>query len=94
MNILNLIPVAQAQNIDSVTDVIQLIRNVSGYFSTIFFILAGIFLILAAFSYLQSGGDDKKIGVAKQRVIYAAVAIGVAILSSSMEAIIRTLLTV
>lgn len=94
MNILNLVPVAHAANIDSVADLVQLVTNVAGYFSTVFYILAGVFLILAAFAYLQSGGEEKKVATAKQRVIYAAVAIAVAILSSSMRLIVDSLLTV
>lgn len=49
-------------------------------------------IILAAFSCLFAAGDEEKVKTAKQRIIYAAVAIIVALLAVGFESIIKTFL--
>lgn len=102
MNIINyLVPVASAafnpstpgsSSITDVQGIIDLVKKIGGYISAVFYILAAVYLILAAFAYLQSGGEPAKIATAKNRVIYAAVAIAVAVLSTSMGTIIGSIL--
>lgn len=59
---------------------------------SIFLIIAVIFLLLAAFKYLTSGGDSAKVGEATKAVIYAAVAIGVALLAASVRFLVQDFL--
>jgi hypothetical protein len=51
-----------------------------------------MFIIFAAFSYLTAGGDPEQVSKAKSRIIYAAVAIAVALLAVGFEVIIRNFL--
>ncbi len=58
----------------------------------IFFIIAVLFILFAAFSYLTAGGEAESINKAKTQIIYAAVAIAVALLAVGFEQIIANFL--
>jgi hypothetical protein len=55
---------------------------------TLFLALTVLFFIMAAVSYLTSGGDPAKVKKANSKLIYAIVAIVVAILAFSLKTII------
>lgn len=68
-----------------------LLGIVEAIFNILFIALmlfAGIFIILAAFSYLTAGGDAEKIQAANKKVIYAAVAVAVAIFAKAIPFIV------
>lgn len=69
--------------------VLDLLDSAVYWLFNIFLILAVVFLLFAAFKYLMSGGDATKVGEATRAVIYAAVAIGVALLSASVTSLVR-----
>lgn len=77
----------------SVTGIVDVIRNVIKWIYIIFFIIAVLFILMAAFTYLSAGGDAEKVNTAKNKLIYAAVAIAVALLAIGFETIIRTFLS-
>ncbi len=79
-------------NVTTVGGLVDVIRNIVRWVYIIFFILAVMFIIFAAFSYLTAGGDPEQVGKAKSRIIYAAVAIAVALLAVGFEVIIRNFL--
>ena len=56
---------------------------------TVFLIIAVIMILVAAFRYLFSGGDPGKVAAATKAVIFAAVAIAVALLSISIRFIVQ-----
>ncbi len=72
--------------------VLGLLQNVVSWLFSIFLIVAVIFLLIAAFKYLTSGGDASKVSEATNAVIYAAVAIGVALLAASVTFLVRDFL--
>ncbi|HEY4523958.1 MAG TPA: hypothetical protein VJK04_03760 [Candidatus Paceibacterota bacterium] len=74
--------------------VIGILNTVVKWTFTVFLIVAVIFIIIAAFRYLFSGGDPAAVKKATQTVVFAAVAIAVALLSVSIEFLIRQLLSV
>ena len=78
--------------IQSLGDVQKVLNSVATWLSTFFFIIAIIFIILAAFQYLTASGDEDKIKKAKQQLIYAIVAIVVALLATGIDNIIGTFL--
>ena len=71
--------------IQSIQDVESLLNRILNIVFVIFFIIAVLFIILAAFGYLTAGGDDEKIKSAKQKLIYAIVAIVVALLATGID---------
>ena len=86
------IPGIQQTGPTTVGGLVDILRNVVRWIYIIFFILAVMFIIFAAFSYLTAGGDPEQVSKAKSRIIYAAVAIAVALLAVGFEVIIRNFL--
>jgi uncharacterized membrane protein len=58
---------------------------------TILLILAVIFILMAAFKYLTAQGDAEKISGAHRMLIYAVVAIAVALLAQGLRFIVGEL---
>lgn len=71
--------------------IVALLRIVANWMFTILLLLAVIFIIYAAFIYLTSAGDTEKAGKGHKIIIYAAVAIGVAILAKGLVFIVAQL---
>ena len=55
-------------------------------------VLASVFILVAAYYYLTSGGSDEKLAKAKNLIIYAVVSIVVAFLARGIVFIAQTLL--
>ncbi|OGG37957.1 hypothetical protein A2127_00910 [Candidatus Jorgensenbacteria bacterium GWC1_48_12] len=76
------------------SDILGLIRTITNWFAAVFFAIAVIFIILAAFGYLTAGGDEEKVGSAKKKLVYAVVAIVVAALAFFIPRIVLDILNV
>ncbi len=85
-------PGTPASDIDSLCDVINLIKTISNWLIFFLITLAVIFVILAAFKYLTAGGDAEKVSVANKQIIYAAVAVAVGLLAYAVPAIVKAFL--
>ncbi len=64
--------------------------TVVGWIFTGLVVLAIIFILIAAFKYLTSGGSEENVHAAGQMLIYAAVAIAVALLARGIPLIVGT----
>ena len=62
-----------------------------GWFFTGLIVLAVVFVLVAAFKYLTASGDPEKVKAASHQLIYAAVAIVVAIFARGFPLIIASL---
>lgn len=58
----------------------------------IFFIVAVMFILFAAFNYLTAGGQPEKVKASHDQLIYAAIAITIALLAVGAQAIIKDVL--
>ena len=83
---------AVTPNITDIHGIYSLVEKIAKWFQAFFFILAAIFIIMAAFSYLTSAGDDDRLKRAKSQLIYAVVAIVVALLAFVMVTILKNLM--
>jgi hypothetical protein len=79
-------------NITSLSSVLQLFCAVFGWFFYGLIILAVIFILIAAFKYLTAGGEPENIKKAGSMLLYAAVAIAVALLAKAIPVVIGTFL--
>ena len=77
----------------TVGGLVDVIRNAARWIYILFFIIAVVFIIFAAFTYLTAAGDEEKVKKAKNMIIYAAIAIVVALLAVAFETIIANFLT-
>lgn len=71
--------------------VLVLIKTVGEWMFGILVALAVILVLLAAFDFLFSGGDEKKVAEARDKLTYALVAVGVAILARGIILLIGVL---
>lgn len=74
--------------------VVDLIDKFGGWFYSILFALAIVYIIYAAFKFLTAGGDEKKIEEARQQLIYAIVALAVAMLATGVVTVLKEFLGV
>ncbi len=58
----------------------------------IFFIVAVLFILFAAFTYLTAQGDPEKVKTATNQIIYAAIAIVVAFMAVGIDLIVKSIL--
>jgi hypothetical protein len=77
-------------NIQSVGGVLNLLCIVFGWAFWFLVVLAVIFVIVAAFRYLTAGGNPENVGKAGSTLLYAAVAIGVALLARAVPFVVGT----
>ena len=71
---------------------LTLLTYISNFIFTLLMILAIIFILIAAFNYLTAMGDQNKLATAKSMLVYAAVAIAVALLAAGVRFMIDNLL--
>ena len=79
---------AEGAPITSIDQIYGILAKVAKYAYTIFFIVAVIFIIIAAFTFLTARGDPSAITAAKSELIWAVIAIIIALLSVAMAQII------
>lgn len=70
------------------------IRTVINYLAVLFFLIATVFIIFAAYKYLTAAGDPDKVKSARDMFIYAIVAIVIGALAWAIPAIIQNFLGV
>lgn len=74
-------------------DIITLIDTVANWIFAILLAVALIFILLAAFQFLTSGGDPAKVTSARQSLVFALVGVAVAFLAKGLVAVVRFILT-
>lgn len=79
-------------NITSVQSVLNLVCVVFDWAFYFLIALAVLFIIYAAFKYLTAAGEAEKVKGAGDTLIYAAVAVGVALLARAVPLIVASFL--
>lgn len=72
--------------------IIRIFNTIINYFFTFLLILATIFIFVAAYHYLTAAGDPEKVGKAHSTIIYAAVAVAVALLAQGLRFVVEQLI--
>ncbi|MFA5052854.1 MAG: hypothetical protein WC565_02255 [Parcubacteria group bacterium] len=75
-------------NITDPEQIKSLINNIGNFVFGVFIALSVFFLLWAAFSYLTAAGSADKLKSAKDKLIYAAIGIALAIVSKSLPILI------
>ncbi|KKU91599.1 MAG: hypothetical protein UY23_C0001G0205 [Candidatus Jorgensenbacteria bacterium GW2011_GWA1_48_11] len=83
----------QPVEISGASGIYNLLNGVLQAIYIIFFVIAAIYIILAAFTYLGAGGDEEKVKSAKNKLIFAIVAIVVALIAIGASGLVRGLVT-
>lgn len=81
-----------ASPIRSYTHVLSLLNKLITWAYQIFFIVAVGYILWAAFTWLQAGGEPKKVQEARDRLKYAIYAIVVALVSTGASLVINSII--
>ncbi|KPJ55220.1 hypothetical protein AMJ47_01825 [Parcubacteria bacterium DG_72] len=73
-------------------DIFTALATLTDYLFTILLIVAVIFLIIAAFTFISASGDPDKVGKARNFVLYALIGIAVAVAAKGLVALIQTIM--
>ena len=79
-------------SIDTAQSALQSICSVFAWAFYFLLALTVVFIVLAAFKYLTSSGNPEKVQSATSMIIYAAIAVGVALLARAIPLIVANLL--
>ena len=82
-------PTTLPQPVNSISDLFRLIDKVLGFVWTILIIMSIITMISAAVMYITSQGDSGKTAEANKMILYAAVGLGIAVLSKALGTVIQ-----
>ena len=75
-------------SVNSFLDVQLIFYRILKWIYTAFFLVAIIFILLAAYNFLLGGRDEKKIAIAKNQLKYAIIAIVVALVAGGIHLIV------
>lgn len=73
-------------------DIILIIENVANWMFAILLAVALVFVLLAAYQFLTSGGDPTRVTSARQSLMFALVGVGIALLARSLIYAVRIVL--
>ncbi len=73
------IPTTTNTGLPATTDINSIIKNVVQWFLALVGIVALLTIVWAGVTYMTSGGDEEKVGKAKQRLTYGILGVVVAI---------------
>lgn len=83
-------PRTPTETITDVTGIYKLLSDIFTILYSLFFAVAAFFILYAAFIYLTAAGEDEKIKRAKSILVYAIIAIVVALVSLGIDNIIAS----
>jgi hypothetical protein len=84
---------AEGSPIKEPKDIFRILSKVVSYAYTVFFIVAVLFILIAAFNFLTAKGDSAKVQSARSQITWAVVAIAIALISVGAAQIIKSFIT-
>jgi len=79
--------------IQTVDQIFNILKTIVQYAYTIFFIVAVLFILIAAFNFLTAKGDSAKVQSARDQIKWAVVAIIIALISVGAAQIINNFIS-
>jgi len=70
-------------------DIIDALEDLVDWLFTILLIVAAIFLVIAAFTFITASGEPDKIAKARNFVLYALIGVAVAVASRGLIALVK-----
>ena len=75
--------------VNKIETVKWVVEDIVGWIQIFFYIVATLMIILAAWSYLTAGGDETKVAGAKNKVLYALIAIAIAVIAGGVVTLVK-----
>lgn len=76
----------------NVSGLVGILIRVVEWFYTILFIVAVLFILLAAYNFITSKGDQEKVGTARKQLLYAVIGIAVGLVSYAIISLVQNTL--
>lgn len=86
-------PTPEGTGPSTVDEGISILNQILTWISIIFWIVAVIFILYAAFLYLTAAGDAEKVKKASSQLLYAVIAIAVALMATIIPSFVANVLT-
>lgn len=78
--------------VDSTAKAYSLLISIVKWVYTIFFVIAVLFILLAAYNFILGGKDEAKVKLAKNQIKYAVIAIAIALISAGITSLVNNVL--
>jgi hypothetical protein len=82
------------EKIKTFEDILALVNQIINYIFTALLIFAIIFILIAAFSWMTAAGDPTKTGQARDKLLYALIALAIGALAKGLVFMVANLLGV
>ena len=82
-----------ATGVKTASDVVDIFIRVLGWTYSIFFIVAVFMILMAAYTYLTAQAEPEKIKNATNQIVWASIAIAVALLAVSISMIVKSIVS-
>jgi len=73
-------------------DLLQALDTLTNWLFTLLLIVAVIFLIIAAFTFISAQGDPEKVTKARNFVLYALIGVAVAVAAKALVAFVQMIM--
>ena len=78
--------------ITTATGFVQALEDLTDWLFVILLVISVIFIVLAGLQFITGGGDPAAVSMARTKLIWAAVGIGVALLARGLPAAVQNLI--
>ena len=86
-------PLVAPTVVTSGAELVGLVQALTNWFFVGFLLTAVVFLIIAALQFLTGGGDPNSLASAKGKLIWAVVAVIIAVLARSIPLVVENIIT-
>jgi len=90
---LNSINMVDGRSISGIDGIVGVLGTIVDWIFTLLLVFAVIMVLIAAYNYLFSRGDNEKISKANKMLLYAAVAVAVGLLAQAVVFIVDNLVS-
>jgi len=90
-NVLN--PTKIDSSVEDVPRIVDIVIRIVRWTYTIFFVIAVFMILMAAYTYLTAQAEPEKIKNATNQIVWASIAIAVALLAVSMSMIVKSIVS-
>jgi hypothetical protein len=85
--------VPAVNNLEDIQSVLNYVCTIFGWMFYFLIALAIVFGVIGAYRYLTSAGNSEKVKTANNTLLYAAIAVGVALLARSIPLIVASFIS-
>ena len=86
-------PLTAPTLVTSGSGLVGLVQSLTNWLFVGFLLTAVVFVIMAAFQFLTGGGDPVSTGAARKKLMWAAIAVIIAVLARAVPLVVQKIIT-